>query len=82
MQRINQLAAFALALVVAGGVHSETEAQRRERQSAQTLVADENADGISDGLTGTISGVKSATRHHTYPVHINQFAPAITGQRH
>lgn len=49
MQRINQLAAFALALVIAGGALSETEAQRRGRQSAQTLVADENADGISDG---------------------------------
>ncbi len=49
MKRINQLAAFALALVVTGGALSETEAQRRGRQSAQTLVADENADGISDG---------------------------------
>ena len=48
MKRINQLAAFALALVVVGGTLSETEAQRRGRQSAQNLVADENVDGVND----------------------------------
>ena len=48
MKRINQLAAFALALVVVGGTLSETEAQRRGRQSAQNLVADENVYGVND----------------------------------
>jgi len=48
MKRINQVAAFALALVVVGGTLSETEAQRRGRQSAQNLVADENVDGVND----------------------------------
>ena len=48
MKRINQLAAFALALVVVGGTLSETEAQRRGRQSVQNLVADENVDGVND----------------------------------
>ena len=48
MKRINQLAAFAFALVVVGGTLSETEAQRRGRQSAQNLVADENVDGVND----------------------------------
>ena len=48
MKRINQLAAFALALVVVGGTLSETEAQRRGRQSAHNLVADENVDGVND----------------------------------
>ena len=48
MKRINQLAAFALALVVVGGTLSETDAQRRGRQFAQNLVADENVDGVND----------------------------------
>ena len=48
MKRINQLAAFALALVVVGGTLSETDAQRRGRQSAQNLLADENVDGVND----------------------------------
>ncbi len=48
MKRINQLATLALTLVVFGGTLSETEAQRRGRQSAQNLVADENVDGVND----------------------------------
>ena len=48
MQRIKYLAALALALVVAGGNLSETEAQRRGSASARPLVVDENADGIGD----------------------------------
>ena len=49
MKRINCIAAFALALVVAGGTISETDAQRRGRRSTQPIQVDENADGINDG---------------------------------
>lgn len=49
MKRINQLAALALTLVVAGGTLSATEAQRRGRLNVRTVQLDENADGISDG---------------------------------
>ena len=49
MKRTNLFTAFALALVMTGGILSESEAQRRGRPTPQNLVADENADGISDG---------------------------------
>ena len=49
MKRTNLFTAFALALVMTGGILSESEAQRRGRPTPQNLVADENADGIRDG---------------------------------
>ena len=75
MKRINQLAAFALALVVVGGTLSETEAQRRGRQSAHNLVADENVDGVNDSR---------ASRHRSGGHKRGQagFADQLTTEQH
>ena len=48
MKRINQLAMLAVSLLLAGGALSETEAQRKGRQSIRAAQMDENADGIND----------------------------------